>query len=205
MRKFKKSKHSKREFNAEGEKKKLSVPIIFALATIIIMVASGIGYMWGESGSIRYNKYKFEQTSDGWAAKIDGMPLKFYVLPQETESIPTDKAAIDALKSTKMIYITSDLDSPFSDIIGLMTYELQNDFQKKGLYSILGFTASNDYAKEVITCMNATPNVPVLYLTNSTNTSISFENNCMIMGTNSGYNFKAMRDRILYGFFGVIE
>jgi len=169
------------------------------------MVASVVGFIWQGGGAIVDKGLKFKEAGNKFATKIDGKNREFYTLPQQAELIEADQAAIDALKSTRMLYITSDPNSTLKQSIALAEFEIGNIFIEEGIYATHAFTTENEFGAMQLTCDNATAAVPVIYFTNSTETKISYENNCIIIESTSDFNMLSVRDRLLYGYYGILK
>ncbi|PIN85997.1 hypothetical protein COV19_07310 [Candidatus Woesearchaeota archaeon CG10_big_fil_rev_8_21_14_0_10_44_13] len=206
MKKFKKTgRMMKESVEAEPERKKLiSTPTIFAIIIIVIMVASGIGYMWEGGNAIIYNEFKFNEAGDRIYTKIDGKRIDFSTLPENAEMINASKEAFWVIKNTKMVYMTSEPDSLFKKGIASAEFELQKSLAQEGIYSVYAFTDANEFNITQVTCRNATLNVPVIYFMNSTETRITYDDGCIIMSAESDFAFTALKDRLMYGFYGII-
>lgn len=206
MRKFKKSKKDMNpDIGKKEEKKKiLSKSTIFAIIIVALMTLSGIGYMWEGSGKLRYNDFKFKVMEDSVTTNIDGTNVEFFILPQQAESINASKEAVWMVRNAKMVYLTSDYGSRFNESIARAQYSLQTSLEKEGVYALYAFTTKTEFEMPIVTCANSTTFVPVIYFTNSSETAISYENNCIIFGTESSNGFMALRDRLLYGFYGIM-
>jgi len=105
-----------------------------------------------------------------------------------------------------MIYITSDLESEYVEDIAQIQFnfaQLLND--NLGIYSQTAFTSENEYSLPVVTCKNATLNVPVVLIEKSNSTMIDTDGACIkIMGNNRPEMFMAY-ERLLYIILGVME
>lgn len=206
MKKFKKTGRIIRDAEgAEPEKKKLSTSTIFAFIAIIVMIASGIGYMWEGGNAIIYNGFKFTESGDKIATKVNGKKVAFSTMPDNSASINASKEAFWVLKNTKMAYMTSDPESPFKEGIAKAQFELQESVAQEGIYAVYAFTKENEYNITQITCKNATTFIPVIYFMNSSATEIIYDNGCIMLGADSDFGFIALKDRLMYGFYGIIE
>ena len=210
MKKHKKSK--KRALAAQKEEeggRRLSKGFWMSIFIVVIMLMSVVGFMWkgGSGGSAsEYNGHEFRLTQDRlWQTDHSGQRITFYNHPTEVESIGMDSGAAESLKGTRMAYITSDPDDSLKSYIGKAEFEMKRMMDNRGTYLEYAFTGDNEFNKTIITCRNATPSVPVLYLKSSNETGIVYENNCIIMKAESMHDVMALRDRLLYGFLGVIE
>ena len=69
----------------------------------------------------------------------------------------------------------------------------------------MGFTTENEYNIPVITCADATPTVPVLYFQRTNETKVYREGSCIILEAATDFDLLRLKDRILYGIFGVMK
>lgn len=206
MKKFKRTKKAKKAFKpAEEKKKRLSGPALFAIVVIAIMTISGIGFIWEGGAAFVYNEFKFKESREKFITEVDGKDVEFYIAPQQAEAINASKEAFWVVKNTKMAYMTSDYESRFKDSIARTEYELKKSLEKEGIYAVYAFTGENEFNITQITCENATISVPVIYFTNSTKTRIIYDSGCIIMESSYEVGFLALKDRLMYGFYGIIE
>ncbi|MFO8016511.1 MAG: hypothetical protein R6U32_05390 [Candidatus Woesearchaeota archaeon] len=213
MKKFKKSrktaeKRSRDEQSENGGKKKkrMSGPAIFALIVIVIMTASGIGFMWkGGGGSYEYGDHKFTMTNEGgYSTIIEGKRVEFSVLPGRVEPLNISREAVQVLKNTRMFYMTSDPESPFKESIAGAEYSIKRTMEDEGIYSDITFTGESGYNTSIVTCENATARVPVIKFEQANTTRIDYEGGCITLSSRTGSGFMIARDRLLYGFYGII-
>lgn len=205
MKKFRRTGSEKRAYTAPEEKKKrFSGPTIFAIVVVGLMAISGIGYMWEGGNSFIYNNYKFEELETKFVADIDGDKVDFRISPYQAETVNVSNDAIAVLKNTKMIYMTSDPKSISKDVISLAEFELKNSLEAKGIYAAYAFFGENQYNLTQMTCANATIMLPVIYFRNSNDTRIDYDNGCIILESSSDFGFMMLKDRMMYGFYGII-
>ena len=90
--------------------------------------------------------------------------------------------------------------------IDLARFELAGDLGKYFNMAVQQAAALNTtlYSLPVITCANATATQPVMQFSSGNETKISLQGSCVIVEALSGEEFTMMKDRILYGMFGVI-
>jgi hypothetical protein len=212
MRKFKKSKRRMLEAqSAVKEEKKSSKTLWMSLFICAIMILSVIGFMSNNNGSnqdLDYNNFSFSITQDNkWILDLkspEKEKITFYNHPSEIEYINVSSEIIPGLRNTKIIYATSDPDDLFKDAIGLAEFGMKDIMNKRGIYFEYSFTKANQFNKTIMTCKNATMYVPVLYFKRGNETKISYNNNCITLESESEYGILRLRDRLLYGFLGVM-
>ncbi|MBW2999472.1 hypothetical protein KY339_02265 [Candidatus Woesearchaeota archaeon] len=207
MKKFKKSSKQRKKI-AERKQKKLSKQTIMSIGIVVLMVASVIGFMWsGDDGqSLEYNNYVFIDKGLFWETEINGQKISFSSFPSEVEDINLSEEMVNVIKTTKMVYVTSDPDDEFKDGIGRAQFNMKNIFEQNlGIYFVYSFTKNNTFGKPIITCENSTATVPVMLFEKSNKTGISFDNDCIIFEAFNSNDFNVLGDRLLFGVLDIIE
>ncbi len=195
----------------EAEKKEFwSKRNLMSLFIITIMVLSVAGFVMIQNNQDTFNtvygEFTFKQTPSVYITKIDGVERSFRYHPSQVEDLNISKSAIDALKQTKMVYVTYDPDTRYPQVMGLLSYELTQELSDAfDMYVLTGLTDENDYDAQIITCEEATADVPVIYFKESEEPQILYENGCIILEGKSEFDFSYEKDRLMYGIFGVIE
>ena len=69
----------------------------------------------------------------------------------------------------------------------------------------MGFTEENKFDFPIITCDDATESIPVIYFRGANQTAIYEEANCIIAEAKREADFLRIKDRLIFGVFGVIE
>jgi hypothetical protein len=194
---------------ADRQKKSNNKAVIFTiiLAGIMIFSVFGIiiyGYSNAESSFI-YNKHTFKRSANGWTTKIDGKNIEFNYPPDSVDKIALDPNAAERILSSRMVYVTVQ---PDAKDIG--NYEaLRLEFMQKfpdyfSIYVVNGITKENPmYNQQIITCANATNAIPVIYLGDGNDTSITMKGNCIIFSSDQQAGL-ALKDRLLYALFKII-
>lgn len=182
--------------------------LYMSLFIAFIMVFSVIGFMWDRNSgeyTQRYKGYVFTKINDEWVTRVNGRDVNFQFSPDAVESIKLDKAVVERINATLEVDVTYDINNSYKEYIALAEQELAYKLNDNlNIYLRGGFTAENEYDFPVITCANATAAVPVLYFTRSNETAIYLDNGCIIAASNSGMGYVMIKDRILYGVFGII-
>jgi hypothetical protein len=172
-----------------------------------IMVASAFGVVFfgfgGDTSTIKYKGYKFIDKGNYYTVNIEDNELEFAYTPYEVEQIPVDAGIIDRLKNANEIDATPAFNDSSPQEIALAQYQLSMAMYNRGTFVRNGFTSKNkDFS--VITCQNATNFVPVIYFRSSNTTDIRMENNCIIAEGANGFDILRLKDRLVYGVFGII-
>ena len=172
------------------------------------MVSSIFGIIFSgyreTSTSLKYNDIKFTRINNQWSATIDNNKMLFDYYPEEIEHINVSPELKGVLQNTLQIDVTSDADSDFKDTIALTEFKLSESLSDFNTYLRMGFTTENEFGLPIITCLDATISVPVLYFKSSNQTSLTLDNNCIIAGARNDLDFIKLKDRILYSTLNVI-
>lgn len=174
---------------------------------VILMVGSGFGvamYHQGDSSSFKYKDLTFTLTATkGYRTIIDNVPKEFPFLPQEVESIEINDDIKNAVSSTYQIDITSNSEDLLKSQIAVASLFFQEILDGK-VYIRTGFVNENPYNKTIITCADATPDVPVIVMEYADNGSITNEGNCIFIRGSSPEEIMSYSTRIIYGIYGII-
>jgi len=181
--------------------------ILLSALVAFIMVSSILGYMAGrnEPNTIQYNKFRFYQKNFLWATKINNKEVVFNNLPTAVSYINISDEVLSRIKSTLEVDTTYDQNSTYKEEIASTQFSIEKVLHNFfNIYVRKGFTEDNDYGLPVITCSDATQVVPVIYFKKGNSTSVYLENNCIIAEARDGADFLKLKDRLIYGLFGVI-
>ncbi|MFC1741781.1 hypothetical protein ACFL3V_04570 [Nanoarchaeota archaeon] len=176
-----------------------------------LMVASVFGIMFSSFNSGQeentYGDYTFSRTKFGWATEIDGKQAEFDYLPQDVEELNVSAEVIQKLVDSRVLYITFDPNSKIVDKFELMRYRFSGALGDSfGKYVMPGVTNHTEaYAGQpLVDCGNATAATPVIHVTEGNETVVVLDGDCI---TIEAYEFAvgAVKDRLLYGMFGILE
>ena len=178
-----------------------------SLFIVFIMVSSAIGYMWDREGARReeYNGYAFVIKESQWVTKIDKNEVGFDYFPTEVEDVNVSSEIINRISNTLEIDATYDVNDSYKEGIALAQQRMDEALLLKSLYLRKGMTGENEFELPIITCKNATSSVPVIYFKRSNQTEIILEGNCIIAKARTEADFIRVKDRLLYGMFGIIK
>ncbi len=171
---------------------------------IFIMVSSILGIIGSEgSGKIKFGDYSFKITDRGtYELKIQNVPFEFHFLPSSFTN--NSFSGIEVIQGKKVVYTTSD---PLSDIaqdIAETEYLLGTNLIKLGIRPIPSYTLEGVSKRPVITCLNSTPENPVIYLEQRDETAIKPFGNCLKITAKTRYEFFAVKDWIVYKLLGIL-
>ena len=183
--------------------KKNKIGIWVIILIVVLMLTSTIGYVFKGGSKEKYNGFSFSRVNDGrWYTRINGRQMSFNYFPEELESINLSNEVIDRIKTTNMVYFTHDPENRYSGDIALLKEMFWPYFQ---IYADGGLTVNNTLGLPVVGCDNATNTLPVIYFKESNQTGFYLDNNCIICELRSGEDFTALKERLLYSLFGIME
>jgi len=179
---------------------------------IIIMIGTSFSVFFTggapQSEVVKYNGIKFVSSGSSnriWIANINDQQAAFSFLPSQVESIVLPRRASQLLQNKFEIDSTSNFNDTFKESIALSQHQMGLTLQKYNIYLRKGFTLNNSFNIPIITCDDATANVPVIYFRQGNSTRINLENNCVIVEAPDDAGFIMAKDRMLYDLFGVIK
>ncbi len=183
------------------EKDKKGIALVLFIA--FIMLTSTIGYVFKGDSKEKYNDFSFSIGDDQrWHTKINGMQISFKYFPADLEKINLSTEIVNKIKNTNMIYFTHNPENYYSGDIALLKETFWPYFK---IYAEIGLTEKNDFGLPLIDCNNATFAAPVIYISESNQTDFYIDNDCIVFEINSGEDFIAIKERLLYSLFGVME
>jgi hypothetical protein len=186
----------------KSSKEKTLIGVIIGL----LMVFSVLGYFGSQNGSsvFRYNGLKFTQMSSGMLAlKFQGASFRFNFLPNQLNTTPGAEA-VPILKGKNMIYSTSDPVSPASESIAEAEFLFDEALANAKIYPVPGFIAPTQSQRKVITCLNATETVPVVFFEQRNESAVKLFGNCVKITAPTRLDFLAIKDRIIFGILGIL-
>ena len=179
------------------------------LFIVFIMIGTSVSFVFfGFSPAterVKYNGFSFVNNGNIWIAKINGREAAFSFLPSEVESVSAFEDFSKRLQGKFEIDVTYDLNSTYKESIALAHHQMGLTLAAYGIFVRKGFTANNTFNLPIITCDNATINVPVVYFRQGNTTNINIENNCIIAEASANADFIMVKDRLLYGMLGVMK
>lgn len=194
------------------EKKKSRLPLIITIFIAFIMATSVIGYFGFGSGSdvqvYDYKGFKVRDLGTHVEVKIGTDYIPFTTHPEEAESLNADPAAMNNIKTSKQIYLTFDPEQTAESLqqIDYNRLQLVEQLGRFNIYAVQGITsAKSSLNLPTITCGNATQFIPVIEFREGNETKITKEGtNCIILEALNPADFTKLRERIIYGLYGVV-
>ncbi|MBI3033748.1 hypothetical protein HYY72_01170 [Candidatus Woesearchaeota archaeon] len=187
-----------------------SKTILFSIVVGFLMVTSVVGivlvnYTGSSTGSLYYRGFRFDRTGTGLVADIRGMQIPFTYFPSEIEELRLNSSLVGRINSTRMVLVTSDFNSSIAGAVAAAQFDLRKALgESSGIFVVQGFT-TNASSLPVITCANATAYVPVISFEQGNRTLFYERGNCIIAEAETPLDVLRARDRLLYGFFGVMD
>ncbi|MEK6967836.1 MAG: hypothetical protein AABX51_04350 [Nanoarchaeota archaeon] len=193
-------------------KKGINWKAIFTVFIGVIMVGSTIGFLVGPFGfgsgvsgtSIKVNGHKLDVVPGGFETKVGKAIIAFTYSPSAANRTIIPSEAIDKIKGAGFIYMASDPNSSSAQDIALTQFQLSemlnNEFNVK---SQVAFTKPFRQFP-VVTCLNASPLVPVMIFEDANQTNATYENNCLVLQAENSAAYNELRDRLVYGLFGIL-
>lgn len=180
---------------------------LIAAFVAFIMITSILGFIVGREpgqNKLNFNGFIFVNRGEFWITKINGKQATFRNYPSIIANLSLSEDAITKLKNTYEIDATSAYNDSFSEAIALSQYEFSKELSYHfNKYLVQGFTTNTTFNKPVITCENATNQIPVIFMRMSNETKISLDKNCIIAEAASGSDFLLIKDRLLFGLHGI--
>lgn len=196
-------KHKKRK---ESKKSRVVVTLIIA----VFMLTSIIGFMSNQNAQgddITYGTFKLQPTTNGWIYKSKGQQVTFYNNPFEVDNIELSADAVRDIRNSQVAYLTFDPELGELQYVDLLRFELSEQMPMHFNTMIIPAVdrADTTYSLPVVDCNNATKNLPVIYLQKGKISKISYFSNCLVLEAPSSQLILRLKDRLMYGLFGIIS
>jgi hypothetical protein len=178
---------------------------IMGVIVIVVMLFSIVGFLFGSYGGgtsedLRYGRFTFTQTPNGYVTEINEEEQLFTFLPDHVADIPASVALQQALKAPSL-KITYDETGNRTQELATLQYYLEQDLTATKVYVERGTTTGESLP--AITCADATAFVPVILLSQGDALQFIEENNCFTIQTGSSYDLVRVFDRLRYLIHGV--
>jgi hypothetical protein len=196
----------KRVQERRDKRKKVIIGIIIS----VLMVLSGFGVYLSGAGAQQSLlkeqgvKFKINYDLNVYEAKISGVPLQFYFLPSGVSDVVVTAGFADPIRNAQAVVVTFD---PTVSQVNLQVLDsIRFDFS-----SILGKPVINavlsehpSYPLPVVSCANATVQLPVIAFELADKTRIVHDGSCVTIYGNES-SFLAARDRFVYEYYGIFN
>ena len=182
------------------------------LFLVIIMIGTSFSvFLFGgspQSDVVRYNGIKFVSNNlQGklWIASINGKQAAFSFLPEEVKDIKEPDELYKKFQDKIEIDVTYDLNNTYKESIALSQHQMGITLSEYGIFLRKGLTENSTFSLPIITCKDATANVPVVYFKSGNSTRIYLDNDCVIAEASTNIDFIKAKDRLLYAVLGVMK
>lgn len=188
-----------------ARKWRIDTKTVMGFFIIFIMTASTAGFYLGSSGEsrVRDSGHAFYRTQSGWKLNIEKRNYYFDSLPSEVSHINISGNAVDIVRQSPMLYITSNLSGEQAPETALARYRITEFLSSENIYVEQGSLGYNDSFPRV-DCTNATVYVPVILLQVSNETKIEEDKGCIILDGRNEAELLRAADRFLFGLIGVM-
>lgn len=190
------------------KKKLINSKALIAIFFSFIMVSSILSMIFGGNNppadTLEYEGYEFTREDSFWVIKINEEMLRFHYFPTELSKLNVSEEAIERIKSTKMIYISSPVLTEDRDFTSLASFELTNFFASQKVYSSQAISDNNTgYALPLITCQNSTVFVPVITFRNANQSQLILEDDCIIIEAQNSQDYLRVKDKLMLEYMGI--
>lgn len=194
------------------ERRQRRIRVGVSLFMVFLMVFSTVAYFFTPNpNSFTYNGVRFRAEVEngiiqGFSARIDGEERVFYARPGDSQFIGLPEGFPESLRDAQIVVILVNPEDNLTPLYDAFRFQLERSFGANPLLVPAVTTESATYPFPVYTCDQATPEAPVLFLTQGPVGITADENNpSCITVSGSQYEYALLHDRILYRYFGVTE
>lgn len=218
--KRKAQKRNKEHVNGNSPNRAGYIMSIFILVT---MVGSTFGFIMyyndstNKQNTFEYNGFKLKNDNNMWTLDLSGKNLEFYNHPTQLENIAMPAEIRNELLNGNIIVVTFDPDN-LSQVYAQYIDQVRLDLSTS-INAISAVTKKSDSYSQLtpITCANktvttkdgsgkaTTQNLDIIYLKRSNQTRMSVENGCVILESQDALGFLELKDRLVYGLFGIMK
>lgn len=184
--------------------KKIGVIIVTVFIALTMVLSIFAIVLDNQNNSLKYNGYKFLQSNEGYKVKVNDKTYTFQYYPTQLENFNFSQNANDVLSNSVAIAILFDPNSTQDDLtyIDYARFNFDDRTDKPVYFGVT--QESETYLFPVLSCDNATAEIPFLVFNISTETSIVQENNCIILNARL-LEIMAVEERVSYQMLGVMK
>lgn len=184
--------------------------IIMAVVVAFLMVMSGFGvYLSGRGAQQETVKdygvtFAIDQNTRTYKADFTGEQASYYYLPSSVEQHALSLEERSLLRDSQALILTFDPDAPRQQLGALseVRLDLSSLLQKPVINAVT--TNTSAYALPVVTCDNATAEMPVVSFEVDDETALVADGSCLRVRGN-GTAFYELRDALVYSYYDVYE
>ncbi|GIU69929.1 MAG: hypothetical protein KatS3mg002_1165 [Candidatus Woesearchaeota archaeon] len=177
------------------------ITLLISLSMILSIFAIVID---NQSTQQKYNGYKYIITNEGYKFKINKTIYTFQFHPTQLENINMSQDSKNILSNSMAIVMLFNPNSTLDDLtyIDYARFDFQEKSGKTVYFAIT--TESDKYLLPVLSCDNATAEVPFIFFNISTDTSIVNEGNCIILNAKLR-EILSVEERLTYQILGIMK
>lgn len=194
-----------RRKNKETNVKKVIISLFFAfimISSILAIIFSG----YNQTNDVEYNGFTFKLQGDYLVTKKDGNTIKIQSYPSGISGITVDEAVTQRLSSGYQLYISTPVLSANKEYAALAAYDLKEYLDSTGIQSGVVISDDNSINPNIplINCQNASASLPVVLFEDSNQTAIALDGECIRISAATGYDFIAIKDRLVLKLSGIM-
>lgn len=178
---------------------------ILISAFMILSVFEVVLFYNPGTDQLKYGKYSFNTVQSGYQVKANGKYYVFDYFPSDVEQINLSPSISSQLKNAQALIFSFNPEESADNLqyVDTLRYELSQQSPIPIIAAVTNISL-NYSGLPVLTCTNATNLVPVILLNISADTSISQNDNCIIMNAKLK-QIVAAKDRIVYSMLGIMN
>lgn len=186
------------------EPKRWGVIIVTSFIALLMILSIFAIVLDNQSNNLKYNGFKFSLTNDGYKVNINDKMYTFRNYPSELENFNLSQNTKDLLAKSEAIALVFDPNSSVDDLtyIDFARFSFDEKIDKPIYFAVT--QESETYLFPVLTCDNATSEIPFIYFNISSETSIVEQNNCIILNAKL-IEIVDVQERIAYQMLGVMK
>ena len=182
--------------------------IVMAVIVAFLMVMSGFGvYLSGQGARQESVKeygevFTVDRQSRTYTSDLTGQPQPYYFLPSSVEQHALSSSDLSLLRDARALVFTFDPTASRQQLgaISELRLDLSSMLGKPTINAVTKNTTS--YSLPVVTCANATSQVPVVSFEVADEPSLALDDACLHVQGN-GTSFYEMRDALVYSYHDV--
>jgi hypothetical protein len=184
---------------------KTTQKVVLGLFIAFIMVFSMVSVFTGnQNNSFKFNGFKFKVEENSISSKINGAEIVFNYPPYSLENLSYDNNINEMLKNSVSIYVSSSIEEENAQAIDYVKFLFKSEMAKDSKVVLNSYSEVFEDQLQ-INCDNASSSNPVILFTSSNESLISVNENCVLIEASIPNDFFAFKDRLLYGYYGVLE
>jgi len=178
------------------------------VAAVMILSTFGfiLSYQSNPTTTLDYNGFPIETTKTAYIIHLDkDRVLEVSEHPMALEQINVSKQVWTLLENSKVIGVTFNQSSDLAELYGGTQYFLEKNLAiAPKLFVQRGLLNASDTALQTMSCKEAAPSFPIIYLTSGDQAGARLEGSCIIVEGIVGSDIPRVADRLVLGLAGVM-